>query len=52
MSKEFGPDFEGKKDLVVRVEYDLKSAGTDFRNNVWDCMKILGLKYFPAEPDI
>jgi hypothetical protein len=38
---EFGDD-NGKRELVVRALYGLKSAGMSFRNHLAECMKRLG----------
>jgi hypothetical protein len=40
-----GPDFgndAGKRALIVRALYGLKSAGVAFRNHLAECMKHLG----------
>ena len=51
LGPEFGPD-KGRKALVVRALYGLKSAGASFRNHLAECMRTLG--YFPckADPDL
>ena len=41
LGPEFGPDC-GKKAIVVRALYGLKSAGAAFRNHLTDCMSTLG----------
>ena len=45
---EFGPD-AGKRALVVRALYGLKSAGSSFRDAISDCMRTLG--YSPCQAD-
>ena len=52
MGKEFGSEFEGKKSLITRAAYGLKSAGADFRNHLRDCMKHLGYTSCLADPDV
>ena len=46
--QKFGEDY-GRKAIVVRALYGLKSAGADFCNNLADCMQHLGLLICPAE---
>jgi hypothetical protein len=41
LGPEFGDD-AGKRALIVRALYGLKSAGADFRNHLVECMKHLG----------
>jgi hypothetical protein len=41
LGPEFGDD-AGKRALIVRALYDLKSAGAAFINNLAECMKHLG----------
>jgi hypothetical protein len=41
LGPEFGDD-AGKRALIVRALYDLKSAGAAFRNHLDICMKHLG----------
>jgi hypothetical protein len=48
---EFGAD-AGKKALVVRALYGLKSTGAAFRNHLADCMRTLGYKPCLADPDV
>jgi hypothetical protein len=48
---EFGED-AGKKALIVRALYCLKSAGAAFRNHLTECMKHLGWKYCRADRDL
>ena len=52
LGSEFGPDLAGKKFLVVRSLYGLKSACAPFRNHLAQFMRNLG--YFPclADPDL
>jgi hypothetical protein len=51
LGPEFGPD-AGKKAIVVRALYGLKSAGASFRNHMADCMENLGYKPCEADPDL
>ena len=51
LGPEFGLDC-GKKALVVRALYGLKSAGAAFRNHLADCMNHLGYKSCMADPDL
>ena len=41
LGPEFGED-EGKRAIIVRAFYGLKSAGASFRNHLADCMRHLG----------
>jgi hypothetical protein len=48
----FGPEFgddAGKRALIVRALYGLKSAGAAFRNHLAECMNHLGCN--PCRPD-
>ena len=51
LGPEFGQDC-GKKALVVRALYGLKSAGAAFRNHLADCMDFLKFKPCLADPDL
>ena len=48
----FGSENVGKKAIVTRALYGMKSAGRDFRNHLRDCMT--HMNYFPckADPDL
>jgi hypothetical protein len=48
---EFGDD-SGKRALVVRALYDLKSADEAFRNHLAECMKHLGWNPCRADRDL
>lgn len=48
---EFGPD-AGKRALIVRALYGLKSAGNSFRNHLADCMVTLGYESCRADQDL
>ena len=48
---EFGPN-AGKRAIIVRALYGLKSAGSSFRNHLADCMRTLGYKSCLADPDL
>ena len=51
LGPEFGPDC-GKKAIVVRALYGLKSAGAAFRNHLADCMSTLGYTSCLADQDL
>jgi hypothetical protein len=51
LGPEWGPD-KGKKALIVRSLYGLKSAGASFRNHLADCMRHLGYLPCLADPDL
>ncbi|KAI2509582.1 Reverse transcriptase (RNA-dependent DNA polymerase) [Fragilaria crotonensis] len=51
LGPEFGND-AGKKALIVRALYGLKSAGASFRNHLADCMRHLGWQSCIADPDV
>ena len=42
----------GKKAIVKRALYGMKSAGRDFRNHLRDCMSHLGYSPCRADPDL
>jgi hypothetical protein len=51
----FGPEFgddSGKRALIVRALYGLKSAGAVFRNHLTECMQNLSLKPCRADRDL
>jgi hypothetical protein len=50
-----GPEFggnAGKRAIIVRALYGLKSAGASFRNRLADCMRHLGWESCKADQDI
>ena len=51
LGPEFGAD-EGKRALIVRALYGLKSAGASFSRHLADCMRHLGYKPCKADPDL
>ncbi len=51
LGKEFGEDC-GKKAIVVRALYGLKSAGAAFRAHLAGCMRELGYTPCRADPDL
>jgi hypothetical protein len=51
LGPEFGDD-AGKRALIVRALYGLKSAGAAFRNHLVACMKHLGWNPFRADTDL
>ena len=52
LGSEFGTDLAGKKYLVIRALYGLKSAGTSFRNHLAECMINLGYLLCLIYPDL
>ena len=51
LGPEFGID-QGKRAIIVRALYGLRSSGASFRNHLADCMRHLGYTSCPAEPDL
>ena len=51
LGPEFGAD-AGRRALVVRALYGLKSAGASFRDHLADCMRTLGYLPCKADPDL
>jgi hypothetical protein len=51
LGPEFGDD-AGKRALIVRALYGLKSAGAAFRNHLDECMKHLGWHPCRADRDL
>ena len=51
LGPEFGPD-AGKKAIVVRALYGLKSAGASYHSVMADCMSQLGYTSCKADPDL
>ena len=51
LGKKWGPD-AGKKAIIVRALYELKSVGSALRKHLADCMRVLGYKYCLADHDI
>jgi hypothetical protein len=51
LGPEFGDD-SGKRALIVRALYGLKSDGAVFRNHLAECMKQLGWHPFRADRDL
>ena len=49
---EFGSEVSGKRAIVKRALYGMKSAGRDFRNHLRDCMSHLGYRPCRADPDL
>ena len=48
---EFGPN-SGKRAIITRALYGLKSAGSSFRNHLAECMRTLGWKSCMADQDL
>jgi hypothetical protein len=51
LGPEFGGD-AGKKAVLVRALYGLKSAGASFGKHIADCMRTMGYTSCKADPDI
>ena len=51
LGPEFGDDV-GKKAIIVRSLYGLKSSGARFGNHIADCMRLLGYELCRADPDL
>ena len=51
LGPEFGKD-AGKKAIIVRALYGLKTAGAAFRNHLADCMKTLGYQSCLGDQDL
>ena len=49
---EFGNENKGKRAIVIRALYGMKSSGRDFRNHLRDCMDHMGYKSCLADPDL
>ena len=49
---EFGTEYVGRKAVVKRALYGMKSSGRDFRNHLRDCMDHMGYKSCLADPDL
>ena len=52
LGDEWGPDLAGRKALIVRALYGLKSAGSSFGRHLADCMVHLGYTSCKADPDV
>ena len=52
LGSNFGPDLTGKKALVVRALYGLKSTVASFRNHLAECMRNIGYSSCLADPDL
>jgi hypothetical protein len=51
LGPEFGPD-EGKKAVIVRALYGLKSVGASFSNHLAECMRTTGYTSCKADADL
>ena len=51
LGPEFGPD-QGKRAIIVRALYGLKSAGGSYGRHISDCMQTLGYTPCKADPDL
>jgi hypothetical protein len=52
LGPEFGAELQGRKAIIVRALYGLKSAGAAFRNHLATCMAGLGYKSCLADLDV
>jgi hypothetical protein len=53
LGPEFGPEQEGKRAIIVRSLYGLKSAGASYRYHFATCMEHLGFTSgCKADPDV
>ena len=52
LGPEWGKELVGKKALIVRALYGLKSSGAAFRAHLADCMRHMGYKSCMADPDL
>jgi hypothetical protein len=52
LGPEFGPHREGRKALIVRALYGLKSAGAAFREHLASCLSHLGYQSSRGDPDV
>ena len=52
LGPEAGADNAGKKALVIRALYGLKSSGASFRNTLAECLGQLGFTSCKADPDV
>ena len=50
--KEFGPENEGKKAIIVRALYGLSSAAASYRSFLAQCMRHLNYEPCEADPDV
>jgi len=48
----FGAEYKGRKALIVRALYGLKSAAASFGNHIADCMRSLGYTSCKADADL
>jgi hypothetical protein len=51
LGPEFGPELEGKRSIIVRSLYELKSSGAAYRYHLATCMEHMGFKSCKADPD-
>jgi transposase InsO family protein len=52
LGPEFGPHRQGKRSVIVRALYGLKSAGASFRNHLASCIGHLGYESSKGDPDV
>ena len=49
---EFGTEESGKRTIIVRALYGMKSSGRNFRNHLRNCMERLGYISCRDDPDL
>lgn len=52
LGPEFGREREGKRSIIVRALYGLKSAGASFRQHLATCLSHLGYQSSKGDPDV
>jgi hypothetical protein len=52
LGPEFGPELEGKRAIIVRSLYGLKSSGAAYRYHLATCMEHMGFRSCGADPDV
>jgi hypothetical protein len=52
LGPEFGPELEGKRAIIVRSLFGLKSSGAAYRYHLATCMEHMGLRSCRADPDV
>jgi hypothetical protein len=52
LGPEFGPELNGRRAIIVRSLYGLKSAGAAYRYHLATCMEHLGFTSCKADPDV
>jgi hypothetical protein len=52
LGPEFGPELEGKRAIIIRSLYGLKSSGAAYRYHLATSMEHVGFKSCKADPDV